>query len=123
MKTLLVLLLSVNICFAESVRVVKKGESVPFDGVLFTKELEKDIRNDMETYKKKVEVLTKIDELNNKEIEILSKRLEVYQKKSLELAEKSSTLERDSYLRNAGYFLSGALLTGLLGYAVIQAYR
>jgi hypothetical protein len=123
MKLLLLLILSTNLCLAESVKVVKKGEPVPFDGVLFTKELEKDIRNDMETYKKKVEVLTKIDELNNKEIDILSKRLEVYQKKSLELAEKSSKLERDSYLKNAGYFLSGALLTGFLGYAVIQAYR
>lgn len=120
---LLILLLSINICFAESVKVVKKGETVPFDGVLFTKELEKDIRNDMELYKKKVEVLTKLDELNNKEIDILSKRLDLYQKKSLELAEKSSKLERDSHLKNAGYFISGALLTGLLGYAVIQAYR
>lgn len=123
MKILLCIIFSINICYAEQVRVVKKGETVPFDGVLFTRELEKDVRSNLEMYKAKVEVLTKIDELNNKEIDILTKRLDLYQKKSTELADKNVEIESNSFVKNTGYFLAGALLTGLIGYGVVKTYR
>lgn len=123
MKILITLILSINVCFANEVKVVKKGDTVPFDGVLFTRELEKDIRNDIEILKKKADTLTKINDINEKELEIVNKRLKLYQDKSKELADREVKSENRDFLKNTVYFLSGALLTGLLGYGVFKAYR
>jgi hypothetical protein len=100
--------------------VVKKGDITPFDGVLFTKELEKDIREDVQKLNRRNEVLTKLNEVNEKEIDILTKRIVLYQDKSRELVDREIKSERDSFIKNAAYFLSGALLTGLITYGVLQ---
>lgn len=115
--------MSSGLCFAQNVKVVKKGELVPFDGVLFTRQLEKDIREDIEKLKRRSEVLTKINEANEKEIDIVTKRLSLYQEKSKELADREVTSERDQFIKNAVYFLSGAILTGFISYGVIQTKR
>jgi hypothetical protein len=123
MRIALCLLLISNICIAEEVKVLKKGESVPFDGVLFSKEKEKEVRADLETSEKKIVTLRKLNELNESEITILNKRLELYQNKAKELADREVKSENNTFLKNSLYFLSGALLTGLIGYGVIQTYR
>lgn len=123
MKIILCFILSSSLAYSQDVKVVKKGEVVPFDGVLFTKELEKDIRNDVKNLEKRNEVLTKLNEVNNKEIDILNNRLELYQKKSKELAEREVKSERETFFKNTFYFISGALLTGLIGYGVVKTYR
>lgn len=120
MKLLVSLFLVSNVCFAQSVKVVKKGDITPFDGVLFTKELEKDIREDVQKLNRRNEVLTKLNEVNEKEIDILTKRIVLYQDKSRELVDREIKSERDSFIKNAAYFLSGALLTGLITYGVLQ---
>ena len=121
MKLIISLLMITNFCFAQDVKVVKKGESVPFDGVLFTKELEKDIREDMEKLKRRNDILVKINEVSEKEIDIVTKRLILYQEKSKELADREVQSERDQFIKNALYFLSGALITGLISYGVTKA--
>jgi hypothetical protein len=123
MKAILCLLLISNIVIAEEVKVVKKGESVPFDGVLFTKEKEKEVRADLETSEKKIITLRKLNELSESEITILNKRLELYQNKARELADREVKSENNTFLKNSLYFLSGALLTGLIGYGVVRTYR
>ena len=124
MIKLITLILTINLCFAEnSVKVIKKGETAPFDGVLFTRELEKDIRNDLIVAEKKSAALTRLNEINEKEIEILNKRLGLYQTKAKELAEIETKVESDSFLKNVTYFISGALITGVIGYGVVKAYR
>lgn len=123
MKLMITFILSFNVAFANDVKVVKKGEVVPFDGVLFTKELEKDIRNDIQILNKKVNTLTKINDINEKELDIVNKRLALYQNKADELTKREVKSERDSLVKNTLYFLSGALLTGIIGYGVIKAYR
>lgn len=120
MKLLFSFLLITNFCFAQNVKVVKKGESVPFDGVLFTKELEKDIREGVDKLKRRNEVLTKINEVNEKEIDIVTKRLSLYQEKSKELADREVQSERDQFIKNTLYFLSGAIITGLISYGVTK---
>jgi hypothetical protein len=115
--------LCVNIALADQVKVIKKGDPAPFDGVLFTKELEKEIRNNLSIADDRIKLLNKINDLNNKEIEILSNRLELYQKKSLELSDINSKIENTTFIKNAGYFLAGAVITGFIGYGVVQAYR
>lgn len=121
MKLIISLLMITNFCFAQNVKVVKKGESVPFDGVLFTKELEKDIREDMEKLKRRNDILVKINEVSEKEIDIVTKRLSLYQEKSKELADREVQSERDQFIKNALYFLSGAIITGLISYGVTKA--
>ena len=123
MKAILCLLLISNIVIAEEVKVVKKGESVPFDGVLFTKEKEKEVRADLETSEKKIITLRKLNELSESEITILNKRLELYQNKARELADREVKSENNTFLKNSLYFLSGALITGLIGYGVVKTYR
>lgn len=108
---------------ADQVKVLKKGDPAPFDGVLFTKELEKEIRNNLSIADDRIKLLNNINDLSNKEIEVISKRLELYQKKSLELSELNSKMEDTTFIKNAGYFLAGAIITGFIGYGVIQAYR
>jgi hypothetical protein len=119
----LICILLINSCFATDVKVVKKGDTVPFDGVLFTKELEKDIRNDIIILEKKNAALTRLSDINDKEIKILNERLSLYQDKAKELATRETISESNSFLRNAVYFLSGAVLTGVIGYGVVKAYR
>lgn len=124
MIKLIILFLSINLCLADgSVKVIKKGESAPFDGVLFTRELEKDIRNDLIVYEKKSAALARLNDINEKEIEILNKRLSLYQAKAKELVERETRAESDSFLKNATYFISGAIITGVIGYGVVKAYR
>ncbi len=119
----LILILSINLCFAEDVKVVKKGEVVPFDGVLFSKELERQIRNDKIILEEKVRILKSINELNIEHNSVLSSRLDLYQKKTTQLIEMNDKIEKSTFIQNAGYFVAGALITGFIGYGVIQAYR
>ena len=118
MKFLFTTLLLTQVCFAQDVKVVKKGEQVPFDGVLFTKELEKSIRMDMQISQKKIDTLTKLNELNEKEIDILTTRLQIHQEKVKDAVDREVQTENSMFWRQALYFISGALITGLISYGV-----
>jgi len=126
MKRSFIILLSIVISFmllypqahAQDVKVVKKGEVVPFDGVLFTKELEKTIRMDIQLAEKKVETLSELNDLNEKEIDILTKRLNLYQEKTIEMADREVSNENSTFWKHTIYFLSGAIITGLISYGV-----
>ena len=48
MKYLIILLLSVNICFAQQIKPIKQGDSAPFTGYIIDKQFEKDRRKDRE---------------------------------------------------------------------------
>ena len=125
MKYILLLLFTVN-CLAQDVVVVKKGDVVPFDGVLFTKEKEKELRQtklDLETSEKKVILLSDLNELNKKELDVVSKRLDLYQDKVREMADREVKSESRTFLQNSVYFISGALITGLIGYGIVKAYK
>jgi hypothetical protein len=103
---------------ADEVKVLKKGDTVPFDGVLFSKQLEKEIREEVELNKLRIEKLTKLNELSEREIVVLTKRLEVTQKISLELADREVRKEDKEFLKNTLYFITGALVTGLIAHGV-----
>ena len=126
MKRFFLILLSILVSFmisysqanAQDVKVVKKGETVPFDGVLFTKELEKSIRMDIQLSEKKVDTLSKLNDLNEKEIDILTKRLQLHQQKTIEMADREVESENRSFWKNTIYFISGAIITGLISYGV-----
>jgi hypothetical protein len=103
---------------ADDVVVVKKGQAVPFDGVLFTKELEKSIRMDIQISEKRIDTLNKLNDLNEKEIDILTKRLNLHQQKTLEMSNREVESENRTFWKNTIYFLSGAIITGLISHGV-----
>ena len=116
-KVLLVFTL-ILYCFQviADVKVVKRGDTVPFDGVLFTKEMEKSIREDLQLSERKVNTLNKLNELNEKEIDILTKRLVNHQKTVSEFSEREVFSENSTFWKSTLYFLSGAVITGLIYY-------
>lgn len=122
----LILSLLFNVAYAQNAVVIKKGDPAPFDGVLFTKTYEKELRQqklDLEYAEKKIVHLSQLNELNNKELDILTKRFELQRNRAQEMADRESKAESQSAWKNALYFVSGALVTGIIGYGVIQAYR
>jgi hypothetical protein len=114
---ILLIVFSLN-SFAE-VTTVKAGQVAPYSGVLFSKDAELKLREMREEYqieKKKTELLSKINDMSQKEIDILTQRVDNYRGQVLE-NRKSSDLEK------AVYFLAGALITGFVSYGVIKANR
>lgn len=109
--------------YGEDVTVVKKGAIVPYDGVLFSMDKEQEVRSERNVLQKRVLLLSDLNEINNKEIEILSSRLKLYQEKTKELSELEVKREESSFFKNALYFISGAIVTGVISYGVIQANR
>lgn len=125
MKYLLLLTLSFN-CLAQDVVTVKKGDIVPFDGVLFTKERELAIRKDIlekDYLEKKVNLLSELGKVQQEELDLSNKRVELYRSKAIEMADREVRSETKDFWQNALYFTAGAVLTGALGYGVIQAYH
>jgi len=117
-RLLILVYLFTTLAMADEVKVLKKGDTVPFDGVLFSKQLEKEIREEVELNKLRIEKLTKLNELSEREIVVLTKRLEVTQKISLELADREVRKEDKEFLKNTLYFITGALVTGLIAHGV-----
>lgn len=125
MKLILISLLSFN-CMAQNVATVKKGEPVPFDGVLFSKDKELEIRKEVlekDFLEKKVNLLEELGRTQEKELEIANKRTILYREQSKEFADREVTSENTSFLKGILYFTAGALLTGALSYGVIQSNR
>jgi hypothetical protein len=109
------------LCFNSFAQVttVKKGEVIPYDGVLFSKDKElklREMREECTVDKKKVELFSKMNELNQKEIDVLTQRADNYKK---EVREN----RRVSDLEKAIYFLAGAFITGAISYGVIKANK
>jgi hypothetical protein len=125
---LLVLILNIllnNKAFSQ-VTVVKKGDTVQYDGVLFSKDKEIELRQmalDLDFEKKRNLKLSDLVEVSEKQIQQMNKRIELYDKRIGDLYSKQVDEESNQSWKNAAYFLSGALITGLIGYGVVQAYR
>lgn len=130
LKLLVLIVLILNVLFNNKafsqVTVVKKGDTVQYDGVLFSKEKELEVRQqvlDLEYEKKRNLRLSDLNILNEKQIDLMHKRIDLYQNRVQQLQERDLSNQDDRLLNNTLYFVSGALLTGLIGYGVIQAYR
>jgi len=126
MKILLILCLSISLAHAGNVSVITKGTPAPFDGVLFSREMEKAIRQtdlDNVFLKQQNASLTRLNDLSEQETAIVTKRYENMQLKANELAEKQVKMDNNSFWKNSLYFISGALITGLITYGVARAVK
>jgi hypothetical protein len=125
MKYLLLLLITFN-AFSQEVVTVKKGDVVPFDGVLFTKERELQIRKEVlekDFLVKKNLLLEELGKLQQTEIDIANKRVDVYQKRTQEMADREVRQENTDFWKSAFYFTAGALIVGIIGYGVVSTYE
>ena len=116
---LLIICLLLTIDSFGQVATVKKGESVPYDGVLFSKDKELKLREMKEECivdKKKIELFTKMNELNQKELDVLTQRIDNYRKEVRD-NRKISDFER------AIYFFAGVVITGAISYGVVKANK
>jgi len=98
---------------------LKKGDPAPFDGVIFTTEEEKNLRNiaiDKEYYEKLLPVV-------RSENQLLEEKVKVWMKQSQELAETNAKLQNDSFWKKAAMFAGGAAVTVLLTFAVKGATK
>lgn len=126
MKYILILFLSTSLAFGQDVKVLSKGTPAPFDGVLFSKEMEKSIRQidlDNAYLKQQNASLNRLNDLSNQENDILSKRYENMALKANQLAEQQVKAENASFWKNALYFVGGALITGVISYGVVKSIR
>lgn len=103
MKTLIILLLSINLCIAQDAVIIKKGQKSPIDGVVITEKLAKE--------------LDKSDRLvvEYRELGKLNKELIEKQQQKIDSLEKKETL---NIFKNIGYFLLGVGVTALTVKAV-----
>jgi len=119
MKTLFAMILSINLVFAQSMVVLKKGESAPFDGILSDSAQMKEFRQINETNKlldRQVLELKDLSLLKDEKIGIYKSGLE---QANLKL-EKSA---RYQFWTNIGYFALGVIVTGVAAKAAIEATR
>jgi hypothetical protein len=120
-RTIIAILLTMtclNVYAENQAKVLKKGEVAPFNGVLLSDELEHSVRTELQTNKEKIEKLKKINELSEQEIEVLTKRMELHRKIVNEYADREAKTENTSFLKNTLYFISGALITGIIAHGV-----
>ncbi len=109
MKLILAILISLNICFAQTIQPITKGESAPKSGYLVDKKF--------------AELATS----NDKEVRLLRaktaslKDLQVTQEEQVSLYKKrAEKAETRGDLKGIGGFLLGVLATGLASYVAIK---
>lgn len=119
MKYVLILCLSINLVFAIDVTPIKKGDPAPDNGFFVDNPNMQELRNINEKKKILEQKVVKLEELNV----ITEQRLGLYK-------EHTNTIERQVHkeslkgnLKGIGGFILGAVLTGLVGYATIQATK
>lgn len=125
MKYLILFLLSFNL-LAQDIVVLKKGDVVPFDGVLFSKEKELQLRQltlDKQALEKQNETLNKLFEFQQKEIEITTARIILHQEQNNILADKVVRQQENTFWQNVAYFGLGVVITGVVSYGAFQIYK
>lgn len=72
MKILLTLLLTINLCFAQQIKPINKGDSAPFDGYVIDKPFEEKARKTNEQLKlekRKNDLLSELGKVNDTKVD------------------------------------------------------
>lgn len=119
MKFLLVLLTSINLCFALDVTPVKKGDPSPSDGFFVTTESMKKLRKINEEKK----ILEK-ENITLKDLSVINeKRIQTYKMYAEESHKQASWERTKGNFKGAGGFVLGVLATSLAAYAAIRVSK
>ena len=127
MKYIILILLSFNIAFADEcpkeVMALKKGEPAPCSGVLFSPAKESAIFRDITLYKKEIDLLNQKVTLLEKDQDFYQRRLDNMMQLNDSISKELARREQNSFFNNSLYFGTGALLTGLIAYGVVNGLR
>lgn len=121
-KYLLTFIFITNISYAgcnNPVTYLKENEPAKCDGYLFTPEKELDVRTKISNYERLETVIQKQDAL----IDILSKRIDIQVQQNINLSNELQRKETETYWQKAGFFLLGAILTGVIAYGTVQSLK
>lgn len=72
MKLLITFLLSFNLCFAQTIQPIQKGQDAPFDGYVIDSKFEKEIRKEarqLDLEKNKNAILKQLGQVRDREVE------------------------------------------------------
>lgn len=122
--TLLSLLLVTNV-YADPV-LLKKGDIAPFEGFLFSRELEASNRLrllDADLYKQLDISNQKIIQYHVQEKDILKQQADLYRNHADNMAKQLVKAEDRSFWRNTLFFITGAVLTTAITFGVRQATK
>lgn len=116
MRYIIILLITLNLCHA-GVTNVKKGQTVPHDGYLFTPEAEKENRTKLEKAK-----ITKRENITLKELQVVNEqRIDLYKNEASKASSRLSKARFKGNLKGTLGFVLGTVITGVISYGVYRA--
>lgn len=121
---LLLFLISYN-CIAQ-VQYVKKGDTVPYTGFLFTEEAERANRKsllDLDIYKEIDESNKRMLDLRVQENKILTEQYQLWKGQSESLSKQLVSARNDTFWKSLVYFGLGCIVTTGLAFAVNKATK
>lgn len=98
---------------------LQENEKVPCSGYLFTPEKELEVRTKITNYERLENVIQKQDLL----IDVLNKRVDNQIQQNINLSNELQRKENETYWQKAGFFLLGAILTGVIAYGTVQSLK
>lgn len=120
----LLLLLSMSVQ-AQDVTYLKQGEVAGYDGFLFSVPKEKELRlldAQLTNCVTRSDLLMRSYDLQTNIIALSDKRLSNYQEQIDNLNKQAVTAKSDTFWMSALYFLSGAVITGLVAFGLAKGY-
>lgn len=125
MRYIILSLLLTTSTFAQ-VTYVSKGDSAPFNGYLFSPDLELKARKaliDADTYQAIIANNDKLFLLKDKEIELTNTQADLWKNQSKDLAVQLEDSKNSSFWKSFAYFGLGCILTTGLAFAVNHATK
>ncbi len=127
MKYIVIMLLFSSVSQAtDSVVYLPKDQKAPYDGYLFTPDMEKEVRLNTINLKYSEELnasLVKINAIHKDNLQILDQRVKLYQDQSDSLAKSLESSRSTSFFEKTLYFGLGAIITGGIAYGVTKSLR
>ena len=115
-KLIIVLLLSFSTLATDQVKYVNKGDSVPYNGYLFSPKSELRIRTKVKNLEHKLETMGQLSVVKDK-------RLELYKSSYEEATKELSKQQVKSYLWTIGGFTIGIGLSAIAVYSMKKVLR
>lgn len=126
MKKLLVFLLILsNTCFAD-VKFLNKGDVAPFEGFLFDRKAEMNLRlteEKLEFCDKSKDILNSLNKDQEDRYNIMTDRLKIRDQQIDTLAKRVVESRESFWVTNIGFFILGALVTTGVAYGVSRTIR
>lgn len=124
-KALILLLILSNTCFAD-VKFLNKGEPAPFEGFLFDRKAEMNLRlteEKLEFCDKSKEILNSLNKNQEDRYNIMTDRLKIRDQQIDTLAKRVVESRESFWVTNIGFFILGALVTTGVAYGVSRTIR